>query len=744
MNWQNRERVIHEKLFDTLSRPLSRSTGSTDDEMFSGRKVKWNHFGKKYTLRISDYEMEYADLYDAFMKKVHEVRPDFEGAIAYIDQYGRQVIVNSDKEFRDAISHSKGKLKLHTTLTDGQMLSAAEIAGRPNRSHSVPPTMDRGYQTYPPTNSRSPSSMDSAPPTYRNRTISPPPAPVSNHSKQPLHSPGSYSGLQIPPPGYGYKYTSGPYSQNLLYGMPPHSGMLLRFLASPFPFGGHHRSFIGPNKYHQFGGWTSNRYYTSVEIMRQGAIDDCGLIAQIEMDLSRLGQLDIQRSSEQHLRDMEFDHRDELEMEVIEVAHFAKWTPSRAMILLQLLLAGEIILSPTFAEKSLTKVYDDGVIPLVPQTLSSARFLKLQRFPLLRLAPPRQARRRSTGAPTLICGEGVMGVVLKRPFRGRIFASHREKDPQCLEYYSLATVPRFVTALYGGCGVWRRKSILSSTTDFHLRLVVSYDFVALTEEDRIYDLTCSYTSKNVSVEAHYDTVNFVADVMRNSSEIPQCQYSIRVDALDGPRIQSAILGQLVFHRWSCPSDEYSFKVYRCYVHNGAKQSYQIINDDGCSLDEAILPHPTYDFRQGIVYAATKAFRLTASKRVFFNCMLSICHRTDEQCMQEIPPRCPRTLRKRRHIATDELSMEQRLQRLQTRLSTGNLTFGYSIPDEFTHGSDGVLSTFDLPQDDRASSKICRPSSDRSAQWIYALLMTNVLSVLVAVLACSVVVARTRR
>lgn len=32
--------------------------------MFSGRKVKWNHFGKKYALRISDYELDYADLYD--------------------------------------------------------------------------------------------------------------------------------------------------------------------------------------------------------------------------------------------------------------------------------------------------------------------------------------------------------------------------------------------------------------------------------------------------------------------------------------------------------------------------------------------------------------------------------------------------------------------------------------------------------------------------------------------------------
>ncbi|KAK6053950.1 hypothetical protein COOONC_08545 [Cooperia oncophora] len=168
--------------------------------MFSGRKVKWTHFGKKYSLRISDYEMEYADLYDAFMKKVHEVRPDFEGAIAYIDQYGRQVIVNSDKDLREAINQSKGKLKLHTTLADGQVISAAEIAGRTNRSHSVPPTADRGYHSYPPANSRSPSSMDSAPPTYRNRTVSPPPAPIATLTKQQQMSPGSYTtGMQDAP-----------------------------------------------------------------------------------------------------------------------------------------------------------------------------------------------------------------------------------------------------------------------------------------------------------------------------------------------------------------------------------------------------------------------------------------------------------------------------------------------------------------------------------------------------------------
>ncbi|UMM33350.1 hypothetical protein L5515_006868 [Caenorhabditis briggsae] len=247
--------------------------------MFSGgRKVKWNHFGKKYALRFSDYEMEYADLYDVLLKKVHEVRADFEGDLAFIDQYGRQVIVQSDKDVREAIQQSKNKLKLHTSLRDGHVIAAADMAeaargGRPARSQSVPP--ERSYNTYP---QRSPSSMDSAPDTYRHhphqmaRAMSPPPMSTTTGT---THSPplrqigetvkttyshsGSYGGLY---PSYkGYPY--GGYSNSILYGMPPHNGMLWRFLANPFPFGHTQssRSFIGPNKYHHFGGY--NHMYSS-------------------------------------------------------------------------------------------------------------------------------------------------------------------------------------------------------------------------------------------------------------------------------------------------------------------------------------------------------------------------------------------------------------------------------------------------------------------------------------------------
>ncbi|CAJ0950272.1 unnamed protein product, partial [Mesorhabditis belari] len=238
--------------------------------IFSGKKIRWNHFGKKYNLRISEYEWDYSDIFDALMKKIYEERSDFDGTLAYIDIYGRQSIIKDDKSLRDAFTESKGKLKLHTTLPEGAVISAADIAGRSMRSQSVPPVVERqvnGYQTYPGSQSRSPSSLDSAPAHLvsrysppRNRSTSPQENQGIVQSPPSTLPPGE-KGAQLqpwpveapPPPGY-YKVTTYPsmYSQNLLYGMPPHNGMLWRFLANPFPFG-YGKTWVGPNKYHSFG-----------------------------------------------------------------------------------------------------------------------------------------------------------------------------------------------------------------------------------------------------------------------------------------------------------------------------------------------------------------------------------------------------------------------------------------------------------------------------------------------------------
>uniref|UniRef100_A0A1I7WCS2 PB1 domain-containing protein n=1 Tax=Heterorhabditis bacteriophora TaxID=37862 RepID=A0A1I7WCS2_HETBA len=226
--------------------------------MFSGgRKVKWNHFGKKYALRISDYEMEYTDLFDAFMKKVHEVRPDFEGALAYIDQYGRQVILSTDKDLREALHQSKGKLKLHTTLLEGSVIPAAEISGRPSRSQSVPPIKKyfKCHLLGIPTNTR-----------HTDHTHK-----IYCMACRPIME--CYSGFKDLDLLYFILCSfcrSKIYVIDLrLYYQSSRKTLMLilslnifRFLANPFPFGGYHRTFIGPNKYHQFGGW-GGKYYSS-------------------------------------------------------------------------------------------------------------------------------------------------------------------------------------------------------------------------------------------------------------------------------------------------------------------------------------------------------------------------------------------------------------------------------------------------------------------------------------------------
>ncbi|CAJ0568781.1 unnamed protein product, partial [Mesorhabditis spiculigera] len=212
--------------------------------LFSGKTIRWNHFGKKYNLRLSEYEWDYSDIYDALLKKIHEQRHDFEGTLAYIDGYGRQAIIRDDKSLRDALTESKGKLKLHTTLPENAVISAADIAGRPARSQSVPPS-SLAHRESPPSRNRSTSPQEGI--------VQIPPSTIP-----PLEKGGPLQPWPVdapPPPGY-YKVTTYPtmYSQNLLYGMPPHNGMLWRFLASPFPFG-HGKTWMGPNKYHSFGNY---------------------------------------------------------------------------------------------------------------------------------------------------------------------------------------------------------------------------------------------------------------------------------------------------------------------------------------------------------------------------------------------------------------------------------------------------------------------------------------------------------
>ncbi|PAV83515.1 hypothetical protein WR25_19877 [Diploscapter pachys] len=212
--------------------------------------------------------------------------------------------------------------------------------------------------------------------------------------------------------------------------------------------------------------------------------------------------------------------------------------------------------------------------------------------------------------PTIICGSEKIGLSVSHGFKGRIYASHRELDPRCVHTITGTNAPLFTTPFDGPCGVRRVwNASPSNAIQYHLRVIVSYGFEQLTEEDKIFDLTCSYSLQNVTLEAFYDMVNFIPKAVNGSSlGIPKCRYSLHKNRLDGPKTANARIGDVIYHRWQCPPAEYRFKVYHCAVHNGHEKSYMIVDDRGCSLDEEVIPHPEYDVENGIVYTPAKAFR----------------------------------------------------------------------------------------------------------------------------------------
>uniref|UniRef100_A0A1I7T5H0 ZP domain-containing protein n=1 Tax=Caenorhabditis tropicalis TaxID=1561998 RepID=A0A1I7T5H0_9PELO len=267
-----------------------------------------------------------------------------------------------------------------------------------------------------------------------------------------------------------------------------------------------------------------------------------------------------------------------------------------------------------------------------------------------------------------------------------MFASEHSHHPECIRRFSLEVEPQFVTRIDGPCGVRRvYKGVPSSSVTYSLRLIVSHNPDELTEFDKIYDVTCSLHLKTMEVKAAYDIISPQTTTLSSSTIQtkvgPKCKYSLHHDRVGGPKTASAHVGEVIYHRWKCAAPlyrdqlqpNYIFKVYSCVVHDENDRTYAIIDDDGCSLDEEIIPTPEYDIENGVIYTPSKAFRFANSNHVHFKCMISVCSAVDPSCRNSVPPKCTRqqqqsqqrqekTKKKRRQLP-DEMTIEQRLLRI---------------------------------------------------------------------------------
>uniref|UniRef100_A0A915D815 ZP domain-containing protein n=1 Tax=Ditylenchus dipsaci TaxID=166011 RepID=A0A915D815_9BILA len=279
--------------------------------------------------------------------------------------------------------------------------------------------------------------------------------------------------------------------------------------------------------------------------------------------------------------------------------------------------------------------------------------------------------------------------LVRKPLR--IFASRRLNESACVQNIlaDADEVIKFELPLQTSkCGVVSRSN-LTGEREYYVRLVISYDNTQITEDDQFLDLHCRYSSvnygyANTSIQISSfskTTLNGNGNISKsenpervglaigNSSSMftsPFCNYSLHINSYNGPLADNAQLGDKVYHKWKC--DE-KFRVYECFVHDGANRRHLLIDEHGCSVDPSIMPDLVYDSKLDFVYAPSWVFKFTNSTKMFFNCLLYMCPKSDSNC-NGTRPICKRS----RSFRRNKRSELQWRRKLFTIGANGPVTF----------------------------------------------------------------------
>ncbi|KAI6230203.1 ZP domain-containing protein [Aphelenchoides fujianensis] len=191
-------------------------------------------------------------------------------------------------------------------------------------------------------------------------------------------------------------------------------------------------------------------------------------------------------------------------------------------------------------------------------------------------------------------------------------------DPNCVRHFSASNrIVRFeIPFNFHSCGIKsRRMTHPRPGLEYSLTTIISKGHAHMTEDDRMFALSCRYYSN------HRD----VGTVMEVST------YS---------------KSYLVFHEWRCADSSFALKVYECYVHDGHNRKYRLVDERGCSIDKTIVPEDNvYDPSLNFAFAPSRVFKFAESHRMFFNCLLMMCPKSDPSCRMAVPPNCSKRERR---------------------------------------------------------------------------------------------------
>ncbi|VDM70702.1 unnamed protein product [Strongylus vulgaris] len=128
----------------------------------------------------------------------------------------------------------------------------------------------------------------------------------------------------------------------------------------------------------------------------------------------------------------------------------------------------------------------------------------------------------------------------------------------------------------------------------------------VTESDRSYCAQCVYVQSRVldDLESSLDISEALPTELAPTfdvDKIPKCTYTIRKGSESGPEVRYATVGETVYHVWKCPGghckpilpENFGILVQNCYVEDGQGNRILVIDQNGCGVDQYVMPTPEY-------------------------------------------------------------------------------------------------------------------------------------------------------
>ncbi|CAI4229645.1 unnamed protein product [Auanema sp. JU1783] len=192
---------------------------------------------------------------------------------------------------------------------------------------------------------------------------------------------------------------------------------------------------------------------------------------------------------------------------------------------------------------------------------------------------------------------------------------------------------------FANCDVRRKREVNPRGMSYSMTVVVQLHPLFVTKVDRAFHVHCFYQETEKAVGTGMNITDPTAQTINGTEKNPECEYTLHKDSANGPLARYAQVGDTIYHVWSCSSESYAMLVHNCTINDGQGSQHKVIDENGCSTDDYLMPELIYSDQLTKSFTASNAFNFPDQNTVSFNCQIKLCIKGTEECERMVPPRC---------------------------------------------------------------------------------------------------------